>query len=215
MLGNGSYTRSPCYPELAAIGLAGLVHIGLEVGISERAGLWFSAAAAMAFVGYLVWRARGGSAVRHMWGMRRDNFWSALRAQLVFGACGATVMIAYAATVGAVTLPWGFWLTLVLYPVWGTIQQFALQNLIARNVIGFVSHPIAVAAAVLFATSHIPRWPLVALTLVSGFFFTLIYRRRPNLWAVGIVHGVLGSLAVYLVSGEDPGAVIWNMVTRW
>ena len=64
----------------------------------------------------------------------------------------------------------------------------------------------------LFAASHIPRLPLVALTSVSGFFLTMVYRRMPNLWAVGIVHGVLGSLAVYLVSDEDPGVGLWTLV---
>ena len=57
-----------------------------------------------------------------------------------------------------------------------------------------------------------PRWPLVALTLVSGFFFTLFYRREPNLWAIGLVHGLLGTLAIYLVSREDPGAVLWQLL---
>ena len=115
---------------------------------------------------------------------------------------------------GSVALPWGFWLTLALYPIWGTMQQFALQNLIARNVAGLVSHPAAVAgvAATLFAASHVPRWPLVSLTLVSGFFFTLVYRRVPNLWAVGIAHGLLGSVAIYLVLREDPGGAIWRVV---
>jgi membrane protease YdiL (CAAX protease family) len=47
---------------------------------------------------------------------------------------------------------------------------------------------------------------------VAGFFFTAIYRRVPNLWAVGLVHGILGSLAIYFVSGEDPGAGLWNLV---
>ena len=51
------------------------------------------------------------------------------------------------------------------------------------------------------------------LTLLSGFFFTLIYRRLPNLWAVGIMHGILGSMAVHFVLGKDPGAAIWGFLT--
>jgi len=42
----------------------------------------------------------------------------------------------------------------------------------------------------------------------SRLFFTPIYRRFPNLWAVGLAHGLLGALAFYLVLGEDPGADI-------
>ena len=99
---------------------------------------------------------------------------------------------------------------MALYPVWGIAQQFALQNLIANNLSGFISKPlgIAVLAATLFALSHYPRLELVALTFVAGVFFTLIYRKNPNLWAVGIAHGLLGSMAFYIVLQEDPGAVI-------
>ena len=205
------YGNGPCYPELVAVVIVGLTHVGLELAVSETAALRFSGIAAVPFVGYLVWRARGGTPVLRVWGMRRDNFWGALRAQLVLLVGGAIAMLAYGVTASTLALPWTFWLTLGLYPLWGVTQQFALQNLMARNVVGLVSRPGAIAglAAVLFAASHVPRWPLVALTLVSGFFFTLFYRREPNLWAIGLVHGLLGTLAIYLVSREDPGAVLW------
>ena len=100
--------------------------------------------------------------------------------------------------------------SIALYPVWGVAQQFALQNLIAKNIAGIFSKPVgvAVASATLFAISHYPRVELVGLTFVSGIFLTLVYRKVPNLWAVGIAHGLLGSLAFYLVLNEDPGAVI-------
>ena len=71
---------------------------------------------------------------------------------------------------------------------------------------------VAGTAAVLFAAAHYPRMALVWSTLLSGFFFTLLYRREPNLWAVGTLHGILGSLAVYVVLGQDPGAAIWELV---
>ena len=64
--------------------------------------------------------------------------------------------------------------------------------------------PLALVSAGLFALAHYPRLDLVALTFAVGFFLTLIYRRFPNLWAVGIVHGVLGSLAFYVLLREDP-----------
>ena len=210
-----SYADRPHYLELAAMVLVGLTHIALEAMLSEAVALWFSGGAGVVWLLYLAWRAQGGAAVLRAWGMRRDNVGAGLRVQLPFVACGAVGMLVYGATVGTALFSHGFWLVLVLYPLWGTVQQFALQNLIARNVAGLVSHPTAVAviAAALFAASHIPRWPLVALTLVSGYFFTLAYRRAPNLWAVGLMHGFLGALAVYLVLEEDPGAAIWAVVT--
>ena len=204
------YGAGPCYPELATVVLVAAVHVTIELALSEAMAFLFSAVAAAGFLGYLTWRARNSPGVLRTWGMRRDNFREAIRSQLPFGLAAGAALFAFGWFTGSLVLPWGFWLTVGLYPIWGAAQQFALQNLLGRNLAGLVRHPAALAlvAAVLFAASHVPRWDLVVLTVVSGFFFTLMYRRVPNLWAVGIVHGVLGSLAVYLVVGDDPGAFL-------
>ena len=208
------YGNHPCYTELVAIILAGLLHIIAELGLSESIARLYNAGISIVFVGYLVWRVRRTPGVLQIWGIRYDNFWPALGAQLGFVAAGALGLVSFGMVSGSLSLPSTFLLTLVLYPVWGLAQQFALQNLIARNLVGVFSNPvaIAVAAAVLFGISHCPRLELVLLTLVSGIFFTLIYRRRPNLWAVGVAHGLLGSLAVYIVLKEDPGGAILDYV---
>ncbi len=137
------YGASPCYAELTAVTLAGLAHILLEISVSEAVARWFSTGVALAFVTYLVWRARGGMVVLHAWGMRRDNFWRALRAQSVFGVGGATVMLVYAATQGSITVPWSFWLTLALYPIWGAAQSPRMNRIVWRGVRQALSFPLA------------------------------------------------------------------------
>ncbi|MDX1562169.1 MAG: CPBP family glutamic-type intramembrane protease, partial [Gammaproteobacteria bacterium] len=195
---------------LLAIVLAGAAHIVAEVFFAEAVALFVTGGIAIGFVGYLVWRAVKKAGQLEIWGMRGDNFLPGFRAQLPFAVFGVVVLIAYGVVFDTLNWSAGFWLTLLLYPIWGTAQQFALQNLIARNLTGLLSNPlaIAVAAAALFSVSHFPRYDLMFLTLFAGVFLTLGYRREPNLWAVGIVHGVLGSLAVYLVAEEDPGGMI-------
>ena len=51
-----------------------------------------------------------------------------------------------------------------------------------------------------------------SVALPWGFWLTLVYRRVPNLWAGGIAHGLLGSVAIHLVLREDPGGAIWRVV---
>ena len=207
-----AYADGPCYPELLAIIVAGLVHLVLELGVSEPVAWAYNGAISVIFSLYLLWRAWTAPGALRAWGMRRDNFLPALGAQAAFGVVGAAVLLGIGLALDSVALPRGFWLTLALYPIWGITQQFALQNLIGRHVAGFLRNPAAIAAvaSILFAISHYPRNHLVVLTLLSGFFFTLVYRRFPNLWAVGIMHGILGTMAVYFVLGEDPGAAIWS-----
>jgi membrane protease YdiL (CAAX protease family) len=208
------YASRPCFGELVAIILAGLGHVLAEIRFSESIAQLYNVGISIAFVVYLIWRIRRTTGVLRVWGMRRDNFWPALRVQLTFGAVGVLVLISFGAATESLALPGTFWMTVALYPIWGVAQQFALQNLLARNIAGILSNPlgIAVAASILFGISHYPRLELVFLTLVAGVFFTLIYRRCPNLWAVGIAHGMLGSLAVYIVLKEDPGAAILDYV---
>ena len=203
--------------ELVAVALAGAAHVATELLFSEAVALWVSAGLSAGFVGYLAWRARRHPGMLRAWGMRRDNFGESIGPHLVFAAVGSAIVLWIGSTVGTITFPHTFWLTLLLYPLWGTAQQFALQNLLARNVYAFTSNllVVSVVASVLFGASHYPRWWLVALTAAAGFPFTILYRRFPNLWAVGIAHGILGSFAVYSVLGEDPGAAILSTLWRW
>lgn len=147
--------------------------------------------------------------------MRGDNFIPAIRAQLWFVVAGVLALLVFGVISNSPSLPGAFWMTIALYPVWGVAQQFALQNFIAKNLSCVLPNRLglAVGASALFGVSHYPRLELVALTFVGGIFFTLIYRKFPNLWAVGIAHGVLGSLVVYIVLKEDPGTAIISYLT--
>ena len=204
------YTSRPCYPELIAVILAGLLHVLLETLVSESSAIYFNGIVSIAFIAYLVWRGMRSKGVLRAWGMRRDNFWPALRAHLPFVIVSVIVVIGFGVVNNSLNLPRSFWFTIALYPIWGIAQQFALQNLIGRNLTALSSKPlvIAVVASLMFGVAHLPRLDLVALTLVAGIFLTLVYRRNPNLWAVGIVHGILGSMAFYIILKEDPGGVI-------
>jgi membrane protease YdiL (CAAX protease family) len=210
-----AYGARPNYGELTAILLAGLAHIVVELGISGVAATACNVAASIGFLAYLTWRIRRSPGALRVWGLRTDNLLAAMTAQFRFVAVGVMALAGLAIFTDLPGLPRTFWLTAALYPVWGIAQQFALQNLIARNIAGVVSKRLAIAAlaALLFAASHYPRLELVALTFVAGIFFTLNYLRYPNLWVVGTAHGLLGSMAFYIVLREDPGAVIIDFLS--
>ena len=211
------YSSSPCYWELVSIITAGAIHVTAEVFFSEDASRICNAVISLIFVAYVVWRIRTSPGILRTWGMRTDNFASAMAAHLGFAAIGALALFGLAATTGSAEIPTSFWVTVVLYPIYGVIQQFALQNFIARNLRMALSGSVSVAAtaAILFGLSHFPRLELVALTFVAGFFFTLLAQRLSNLWAVGLAHGLMAALAMYLILGEDPGAEILNIVGKF
>ncbi len=89
------YTQRPCYPELVAVACAGLLHIVAEIALSEMVARAYNVLASVGFLVYVIWRARVAHGALRAWGMRRDKFWSALRAQLGFGAFAAFAIVGY------------------------------------------------------------------------------------------------------------------------
>ena len=171
-------TDKPCYPELGAILTAGTVHVLVELLFSEPVSHAYNVTVSLGFLIYIIWRAKRNPGQLRAWGLRRDNFLPALRAQGWFLLVAIPALLIFGALTGSLELPPSFWLTIALYPVWGLAQQFALQNLIARNLAEKFTRPLilAVVASTLFAVSHYPRIELVLLTFVAGIPFTLIYR---------------------------------------
>jgi membrane protease YdiL (CAAX protease family) len=206
----------PRLSELLAIVAIGVAHVCIELVASVDATRVYNVAAGIAVIAYLIWRATTTNSILRVWGMRRDNFWPALRVQLIFGVPAAACLILLGLVNRTVPLPRSFWLVCALYPLFGVAQQFVLQNLLARNLTKLVPHRMLLAfvSALLFSLSHFPRLSLSVLALIGGFFLTLIYRRHPNLWAAGIVHGILAGLAFYVVLQEDPGARIIQFLMR-
>lgn len=199
-------SRSRGLGELGCLVLIGIGHCLLEIFSTEQVALAFTALAVVGFAGYVAWRARRQPGLLHSWGLRSDNLAAALPAHAAFAVLGSLGLIALGAVGGQLETPATFWLLLLVYPLWGGAQQFALQNFVGANVARFAKSEgvVALTTGLLFGLSHVPRWDLTLLTLTSGVAFTWIYRRFPNLWAVALAHGVLGTLAIHFVVGEDP-----------
>jgi membrane protease YdiL (CAAX protease family) len=87
---------------------------------------------------------------------------------------------------------------LMLLLLLGILQQYLLLAHIWRSTVDLVPGRIAsmLIAAVIFSLLHLPNAFLVAATAVAGFAACWIYRRAPNIIAIGLAHGVL-SWALY------------------
>lgn len=169
------------------------------------AKLPFIGAAALVWTAYLVGRLRVPGQARD-WGLRSDTLVASLRWNGLLALVAAAGLVAYGAARGRAAPPAGFFYLIAIYPVWGFVQQFLLCALVCWNLERATARPaLAVAASgVLFGLAHLPDWTLAALTAASGFAWTAIYLRAPNLVVQGVAHGLLGALAYYEVLGRDP-----------
>jgi hypothetical protein len=141
-----------------------------------------------------VGHARSGENLRQL-GFRIDNLPIALRnaAFVVTPAIAIAIVVGFALGSwhfppwqrGLAGLPWMF--------VWAAAQQYGLVCFFYRRFLETFGHwQMAVAAAaVMFATFHVPNGFLIAVTLAAGTAACTLYRREPNVIALALAHAML------------------------
>ena len=78
--------------------------------------------------------------------------------------------------------------------------------------------PVYVAVmltAATFASVHFPRWPVMAVTLIAGSVWTLIYYRHRVLLPLAASHAILGAALHYWVFGHDLLATWSEALPSW
>lgn len=214
---------APSYLELILIALTGILHMVVELIWPQGSGATlpqlmpdqiYNFLMVGVWGGYVLCRLCRTRGIARAWGFRMDNFLAALQPNLAFGVTGGALMWLYGSAIGRGDIASTFWLALGLYPLYGVTQQFALQVLVAKNLRIPIPDPWVRAGmvGVIFSLAHFPVLPLMLLCAPAGVVFTRIFDTWPNLWAVGIVHGLLGALAYYIVLGVDPGAQVLSIL---
>ena len=92
---------------------------------------------------------------------------------------------------------------------WALLQQYIFQFYWFGRWLRLVPVAVAVAlTAVAFAAVHFPRWPVMAVTLIAGTAWALIYYRWRSLLPLAVSHALLGTALHYWVFGND-------LLERW
>jgi len=81
-----------------------------------------------------------------------------------------------------------------VYP-WALFQQFGLLCFFSLRLRGALKDPLAhdVVCAGIFAALHLPNPFLTAVTFGAGYCFCVLFRRCPNLFAIGAAHALASS----------------------
>jgi membrane protease YdiL (CAAX protease family) len=200
--------------ELSAIGLAALVFVA-TFQVRPRYLDFVLAAAAVALIVFSAARSR------RLWELHRSvdptGARGAWKAALVFtGAAlvvlaGVAVLVARAAGTPAVERfgNWHMLAVAALYFPWALLQQYIFMFYWFGRWLRLVPVPVAVVlTAIAFAAVHYPRWPVMAVTLVAGGAWALIYYRWRSVMPLAVSHALLGTALHYWVFGND-------LLVRW
>lgn len=156
---------------------------------------------------YISKRVKDQKGILREWGFRLDNLKSILKTVVPFGILALTVCFLIGYVQSTINLNWHLIPILLLYPIFGILQQFLLMALVAGNLQSldrFSTPTIILTSSLLFGLLHYPDWWLVFGTFLLALFYSYVYLKNRNLYVLGIFHGWLGGIFYYTVVNKDP-----------
>src|SRR5258705_13279812 len=102
----------------------------------------FIAVEIIAWVAYIIYRHKTKPGIMKYWGFRTDNFKPVLKKVLPFGLLSVIAIICAGLIQNSINITWHIIPILVLYPIWGIIQQFLLIALTAGNMHDMKGHKL-------------------------------------------------------------------------
>ena len=130
-------------------------------------------------------------------GLTRKDFTPALVKLMPIGIPIALVLVVIGWGKGPQGGEWGFFFILLGYPVWSFAQEYALLGFVANRLEdGFPRRKWLVpwTNGLLFSMAHLPNPLLMPITFISGVYFTWLFQRHRNLFAIAIIHALIGIL---------------------
>ncbi|WP_430817438.1 lysostaphin resistance A-like protein [Carboxylicivirga sp. RSCT41] len=161
------------------------------------------------WVGYVIWRSTKQRYILEHWGFGFTNFKQALKKVLPFGILAFVVFVIIGIMQNTINLTWHIIPILLIYPIWGVIQQFLVIALVAGNLQDIETVSVKktltiLITAVFFGVLHYPYNWLIIGTFILALFYGYVYLRVRNIWVLGLFHGWLGGLFFYTVVNRDP-----------
>ena len=200
--------------ELTAIAITALTKFIIMDWLGMRA--FYISGTCLFWLWYVYYRYSHYPSIMKYWGFRKANFrksWMVLFPFLILST-GLTAVYAHNNHIPLVNfhiLP-----ILILYPIWGLIQQFIFLGIIALNLQHFriFSRDRALlffAVSFVFSLIHYPYLSLMGFTFIMELVFLAVYWKWRNLWAIGIAHGWIATFLLFYVLNRD----LWMELFAW
>ena len=156
-----STSRRRAISEIVAVVLTGRVILVFENVLHLK--LHFLVVCIAGWALYIGIRVARDRRVLRDWGLRRDTLVGSAAACGIFFVVAAIGMFSWRLLRGGLLFPPSMALLMLVYPVWGLMQQFFVQSLVAGNLerLGSARAVTIPVAALLFGLAHARDVPLM------------------------------------------------------
>ncbi len=173
------------------------------------AKFWFILLAGAFWLTYIIWRVYKEHSVLKDWGLSKTGFIQTLKVLSIPVLVLTLVSIWYGLSKGVLIFNWHIIPVMILYPLWGTIQQLLIISLFCGNIYDMGNSKLSKQSiigitGVLFSLVHYPSVPLMAATFLLAICYCFIFLRFRNIIVLGIFHGWLACAFYFFVLGRDP-----------
>ncbi|MFO7827668.1 MAG: CPBP family intramembrane glutamic endopeptidase [Bacteroidales bacterium] len=157
---------------------------------------------------YIGYRTSRNKNILKYWGFTKTHFYPAFKMAGLFALICISIFAINALYNHYQLFNMHLFFVLLLYPVWGLIQQFMMMSLILGNLIDWSSnknHEIIyiLITSVMFSAVHFPSLILMILTFILAIYYSLIFLKYRNLYPLGLFHGWIGGFFYYYVLHYD------------
>lgn len=173
-----------------------------------NAKFWFILLAGIFWILYIFIRVSQNINTLKDWGFKKEGFIPSIKIIAIPSIVVVASSIGIGLSNGNLILNWHIFPIMILYPIWGTLQQFLIISLFGGNLNRLNIPPIMniILTAFLFSIVHYPSIELILATFILAIFYMLLFLRYKNVWVLGLFHGWLACIFYFFALGRDPWA---------
>jgi hypothetical protein len=165
---------------------------------------------------YVFYRYINDHKIIKYWGFQKRNFFDSWKILFPFMSISLCFILIFAMNNDIEIRNKHIIPVLLLYPLWGLIQQFIFLGIIFLNLNNskfFQGHKnlIFILVAAVFSIIHYPHLIIMVFTFLMEIVFLITYFKWRNLWAIGLTHGWVATFLLYFIIKRD----LWVELFAW
>lgn len=166
---------------------------------------------------YFIYRTKKEPHLYTYWGLSFSNSKELFKLIAIIGLPVIAGIIFYGVYIKPIHWNIHILFVLLIYPVWGLMQQFLVMSLFASNMYDLYNKYIGkfltiLFTSIMFSFVHYPSISLMMATFIMALIYSPCYLKYRNILPLGLFHGIIGGLFYYVILNRDA----WTeFVTRY